>query len=381
MNVQEKNKINITEIYNTKGQDKKFWKGLLYEITVLNFNGIHNNIVTKLNQCLLENIDIDLTLSIIDFIIDYGNSNIIKLIVADYFLRNIKILLTNKSDVNKETRRLVLYLIQKWAIKYGNKDHYTEFNQLYGDLINKEIHFPQVNIKFQTYNKFISDEEIFDAKKIIIQGKFVTPPFLENNIQTIYMDPFSESSTNYNVNNTQFHTECQEAPPVDSQNNEYKQNNSNNNNNDNQNNSQDKPININNEMNTFDPGVTPTKMINKDMYLGNIDNNMSWGSIIQSMQKNESNDRENNNRIEDPIEYLENKKDNIKLNISVNKKDSKGIEKNKTLFNKTNVKDKNIKHKQDENNLNIFDKKRKEYNTPYAIKKKNKMKLKGSKNG
>ena len=113
-------KLSVIEIYDKKGNDIIPWKNLLTEIK-LNDENINYNIISKINQSLIEEKYIKryihLTISIIDFIIDYGNDNLIKDIASENFLRNFARLASKKSKLNKEDQKKNII----FNSKMGNK--------------------------------------------------------------------------------------------------------------------------------------------------------------------------------------------------------------------------------------------------------------------
>ena len=108
MEAKKNYKLSVIEIYAKKGYEILPWKNLLTEIK-LNDENINFNIICKLNQCIIEEKYIQLTLSIIDFIIDYGNDSIVKEIASENFLRNFARLASKKSKLNEKVQKCVIF--------------------------------------------------------------------------------------------------------------------------------------------------------------------------------------------------------------------------------------------------------------------------------
>ena len=131
---------NIQKIYNSNGNHINGWKKFLYEINLENTK-INDEIYTKINQSILDKENIGLTLDIIDFIIDNGDNCIIDLIATKNFLINIRKLLKVDAIKEIEIQKKIIFLIQKWALKFGNNIKYKIFKENYENLKLK-ITFP-----------------------------------------------------------------------------------------------------------------------------------------------------------------------------------------------------------------------------------------------
>ena len=323
MSSQDNNQLNISKIFNTKGKDIILWKCLLYDISIKDLNR-HENIISKLNQCLIEDNYIDLTLSIIDFIIDYGNSSIIELVAQRFFLENIKRLLSNKSRADTQTRKMVLFLIQKWAKKFG-EESYTQINELYNEINSlRRYNFPSSGWENKTYIKFISQKEISEAKEIIIKQKQSNNPFMENNIKTVYLDAPNKMSVveGYASNYVNLNAPLPVYPGNDVV---Y---NSKNNINDNQNNLEeiDNNLNINEYLNENGMNQNNNKIYGNAY---NIDNNKTFESVMNS---------QNNNDVQPKYNQLRNIDNNKSINsncMSISNKNNEQMN-NQFLENKDN---------------------------------------------
>ena len=193
MEAKKNYKLSVIEIYAKKGYEILPWKNLLTEIK-LNDENINFNIICKLNQCIIEEKYIQLTLSIIDFIIDYGNDSIVKEIASENFLRNFARLASKKSKLNEKDQKNVLFLIQKWALKYKNK--FPAFDHIYQKVKSDAKNIP--NSKIKTYTNFISEEQIKQTKKAIDseQKRKIIIEYINDKTQTVYNNPFSREEKN-----------------------------------------------------------------------------------------------------------------------------------------------------------------------------------------
>ena len=164
----EKKLMSVNEIINSHGKSKKSWEKLYIEINIKLMNNNYNT-VSFLNNNLILNKKVDLTLDIIDFIIDYGSEDIITLITPE-FLRNIRNLITTRYKSENNILFKILFLIQKWATSYPNN---TNFRNIYEELQNKNIQFPSKDFLLETYLKFIALDEIKRFKIKLDNWKYV----------------------------------------------------------------------------------------------------------------------------------------------------------------------------------------------------------------
>ena len=164
----------LKEFMNSKGETKKMWK-LLY-IELLYNNPVYNSdIVREINSCLANNINLDLSLDIIDFCLDYGKKDIIDRISICLDLNQIYNLNSNKRQkMNSETANKNFYLIKKWSDNLGN--NYPKFKEIY-DKIKIKKYISKIK-KEETYLKFITEEDISDEKFIF---EFFNQPKIKNN--------------------------------------------------------------------------------------------------------------------------------------------------------------------------------------------------------
>ena len=255
-------------LYSVDGNGKKFWNKIINKI-----NNSHDNtqIINYLKNLLINQPNNELTLDIIDFIITYGNNSVINLIAEKEFMNTFVCLLKKEVNANINIQMKVIFLIQKWAIKFNNDINciFPIFNECYDYLLNNGIVFPPVDNKMDTYNKFIKDEEVE-----IINSQYNKN--LYNNLNDIslpsdltinYNNPFSDNNHEKNfvsdlsIINQGNEIDYNSFNPYD-----FKIKNQNNNKNNNYNNH------LKNENNNMDNNRVGLKIIN-NFYNSNINNN------------------------------------------------------------------------------------------------------------
>ena len=109
---------NIINIYSLNGNIKQLWD---YFSSDINNDNLNEKIILFIKDKLSEQINIELTQDIIDYIIDKGSNSIIdKIFNQDFFD-----LFINKTIENKNENNLIeeksLFLIQKWVKKFSGK--------------------------------------------------------------------------------------------------------------------------------------------------------------------------------------------------------------------------------------------------------------------
>ena len=177
------NKLNILKLLDSKGDDKLLWLQVLKDI-ISGDDNLNYNIVSKLNQCLIENQNLELAIDIIDFIVDHGSDNLIKSIASEDFLKNLYHILSKKYKADRETQKLVVFLIKKWADKYKGKEALKNFEYIYDYMHKNGLYkFYDNSIKFETYLKYITINEIEMIKKLTINL---------NSEKTVFNDPFKD---------------------------------------------------------------------------------------------------------------------------------------------------------------------------------------------
>ena len=288
--------MNVNEIIDSQGKNKKLWEKLYIEI---NINLMNNNYdtISYLNNNLILNKNVDLTLDIIDFIIDYGSEDIITLITPE-FLKNIRNLLTTRYKSENDILFKILFLIQKWGTSCPKYKNYLNFRNIYEKLKKENIQFPSKEAQLKTYLNFITLNEIKRFKIKLDNWKYVNnfisfPKTIyrktlneivgknKNKCSTIRKDPIEQFPNEYEKNNIGINkndiddikegdniNEKSENPinPINSTDNNDKLKNSYNNDNDN--------------------GIDDNEYNNIIKNLINIDNNRSTVEIInQSTEK------------------------------------------------------------------------------------------------
>ena len=163
--------MNVNEIIDSQGKNKKLWEKLYIEI---NINLMNNNYdtISYLNNNLILNKNVDLTLDIIDFIIDYGSEDIITLITPE-FLKNIRNLLTTRYKSENDILFKILFLIQKWGTSCPKYKNYLNFRNIYEKLKKENIQFPSKEAQLKTYLNFITLNEIKRFKIKLDNWKYV----------------------------------------------------------------------------------------------------------------------------------------------------------------------------------------------------------------
>ena len=151
--------INLINIYQSKGSNQLFWELTLFDI---NKKALNKQIVDYLAKHIKGLREIDLTLDIIDFIMDNcTNNKIIDLISQKNFIDSIIFLL--KAYINSSTKAKILFLIKKWAKKFETT--FPIYNEKYNKLYNEGFKFPaEVVITYKKYvkNDIKNDENFFD---------------------------------------------------------------------------------------------------------------------------------------------------------------------------------------------------------------------------
>ena len=194
----DQNKISfIQRIYDSNGKYIKEWKKFLFEIKMQD-SQICKEIKAKLEKSLNDKNNIDLTCDIIDFIIDYGSESMIDLLIEKIFFDKFLGLLKKTTNSPKEIQKKVIFLLQKWKLKYEKIPKYSLVEKYYEYLKKMDIRFPNSNYKIETYDKYISEEEIKQAfikinEIIIEQQKYneLVKAFM-NETRTTIMNPFLE---------------------------------------------------------------------------------------------------------------------------------------------------------------------------------------------
>ena len=192
----------ISNVISSNGNDKDSWSELLCNITSYSQNSLQET-VSILSKNLINKENINITLDIIDFLINYGIPEIIELIAKREFLANILFLLKNKSKSSVEIQKKIIFLTQKWHQKFENSENENlkGFSNNYNSLKKGGIIFPPPSYSVKTYNNYISDDE---AKNYQMKANAIKK--IANEAEQIkqsmnYANPFSNFEENENIEN------------------------------------------------------------------------------------------------------------------------------------------------------------------------------------
>ena len=149
---------NIKNIYILNGNNIESWENFYLDI---NKEEYIEKIFIYIKSKFLEGTNNELTLDIIDYIIDKGSCSIIdKIFQKDFFDLFIEKTIENKD--NNILKEKALFLIKKWEDKFNNK--YSELIEKYNKYKTEGISFPET---LKTYNKYIQfDENKPDNKEL-----------------------------------------------------------------------------------------------------------------------------------------------------------------------------------------------------------------------
>ena len=196
---------NLEKIISANGEDKDAWSNFLCDIISGNSKLIQETLYT-LKQNLIKKEKVDLTLDIIDFLINYGSIEVIDQISQKDFLNSVLFLLKNKSKASVEIQKKIIFLTQKWYKKFENeqKENTIGFINIYNSLKKGGIIFPPPSFQIETYNKYITDDE---SQNSLMKANVIKKSIKESeeyNNGLAFANPFSnsEDSNNNNNNNT-----------------------------------------------------------------------------------------------------------------------------------------------------------------------------------
>ena len=277
--------INIKNIYSSNGNSKKDWELFAKDI---NNDSYIDKIIFFLQKMMKENPQNELTVDIIDLIIDYSSPKFLFQIAQKQFLDTFLNLLKSETNAGIEIQKKVIYLTQKWANKYKGNKSLPIFTDNYNFLKNNRIAFPPDNFVIKTYDKFISGDEIKNSIYNTQQNKNFNQNIINN--------------FNYNQNNNNFNNNVKVPNPFDNNNSSFpmpsndgfpRDNNQNNfNNNFNNNNFNNNNFNNNND-NNYNP-------YNNIMNSNNNNNNFNYNNF--SDNNNNYNFSNNSSSSNFPIE-------------------------------------------------------------------------------
>ena len=147
----------INNIYSSQGNSKKDWESLAKDI---NTDSYIDKIVFFLQKIMKENPKNEITLDIIDLIVDFGSPNFLFKIAQKDFLDLFLNLLRSETNAGLENQKKVIFLTQKWAKKFDKNKTFSIFTDNYNFLKKNGITFPPENFVINTYDKYISQDEI-----------------------------------------------------------------------------------------------------------------------------------------------------------------------------------------------------------------------------
>ena len=153
----EQELIHINNIYSSNGSSKNDWSNFIKDI---NNDSYVDKIIFLLHKNMRENPKNELTVDIIDLIIDYGSPKILFKVADKQFLDTFLNLLKSGTNAGIENQKKVIYLTQKWAKKYEKNKSLSIFMENYNFLKSNGITFPNEDFVINTYTKFISEDEI-----------------------------------------------------------------------------------------------------------------------------------------------------------------------------------------------------------------------------
>ena len=144
--------LNLINLYQSKGENQLFLQLTLLDAEKETLN---KQIIDYLKKQIDDQKEIDLTLDILDFIMDFcTNNDTIILISEKNFLDSIISLL--KAYISSSTKEKILFLIKKWAEKFETT--FPTFNEEYKKLKEEMFQFPDEEIV--TYKKYFKNKII-----------------------------------------------------------------------------------------------------------------------------------------------------------------------------------------------------------------------------
>ena len=158
------NKSNISEIISSNGNNKEAWVNLLCDINSDVSQKIHHDVISILKNNLKEKLNEEITLDILDFLVNYGEPSIIALIAKWDLINKMLFILRNECHSSVEVKKKIIFLSQKWGKKYENDKNFQIFVDNYKGLQKMGIIFPPLTYKLETYTKYISEEEAQTAQ-------------------------------------------------------------------------------------------------------------------------------------------------------------------------------------------------------------------------
>ena len=186
---------NIDNIYLYEGNSKDSWINLIIDINDENKNEKN---ISYIKNKLLQKQNNELTLDIIDFIIEKGTKTIIDIIFKeDFFNILINTIIDDNTNINIQQK--FLFLIQKWINKFNEENiKYEILIEIYNKFKNEGKEFPQTIL--QTYDKYIQfKENDINEKKEVINLDNIKSELNNIEISTLLTpleNPFDDNSDN-----------------------------------------------------------------------------------------------------------------------------------------------------------------------------------------
>ena len=148
--------INLENLYLFDGGTKENWDFFSKDI---NNESYCKKIMFSIFNYLTTQPKNELTLDIIDYIIDYGCPHILGLCCQKSFLDQIINLLKPETDAGLENQKKAIFLIQRWAKKFANDQNMSIFIEQYNMLKNSGVTFPPDDFVIKTYDKFTGEKK------------------------------------------------------------------------------------------------------------------------------------------------------------------------------------------------------------------------------
>ena len=279
---------NINNIYSSEGKNKNAWELFFKDINNDNYK---EKIVMLLEKTMKENPTNELTVDIIDFIMDFGNPNIINLIAQKQFQSTFINLLKSDTNAGIENQKKVIYLTQKWSKKFNENQNLSIFLENYKLLKNSGIVFPPESFIIITYSKFVNKNDIINfnsnknQKETNNDNDFSI--FSQNNNE---FDQNSENKRDNNINNNNYNNN-------NFNNNEYTFKSSNNFNNNNYNNKMQ-----NNKADYDHYKDEPNNYYNQNINNNNDTNNYNYNYNQNNQSNHNFSNNYNQETIKNPFE-------------------------------------------------------------------------------
>ena len=146
--------INLENIYLFDGGSKENWDYFSKDITNESYT---QKIVSVISNYLTTQPKNEITLDIIDYILDFGCPQIINLISTKDFMDQVLNLLKPETEAGLENQKKCIFLIKKWAKKFEKNQNLSIFTEQY-NMLDKKINNENNEIKNKEIN---NDEEGF----------------------------------------------------------------------------------------------------------------------------------------------------------------------------------------------------------------------------